>query len=237
MLRLETLGGLVLAGDSGTPLPIQRRRLALLALLAAAGKRGWSRDKLVGILWPDGPEARGRHALEQLIYSLRQERDELLVAGTDPLRINHHVLTADVMEFAAALEREDRAEAVRLYRGPFLDGFYLTGAPEFEAWAETERGTLAGLYRSALERLARDQAGQGDLDAAVESWGRLVAVDPLSTTATLGLMRGLVARGDRSGAWRQGKEHEGLVRRELDRDPDPAIRALLSELASRSAGS
>ena len=231
MLRLETLGGLVLAGDSGTPLPIQRRRLALLALLTTAGKRGVRRDKLIAVLWPDSTEAKARHALEQLIYSLRQERDELLVVGPDPLRINHHVLAVDVVEFTAALNGGDLAEAVRLYRGPFLDGFYLTGAREFESWAEVERGQLAELYRSALERLARDRAEQKDFSAAVESWRRLVAADPLSTSATLGLMRGLIALGDRSGAWQQGKAHEGLVNRELGRDPDPAVRSLMAELA------
>jgi DNA-binding SARP family transcriptional activator len=233
MLRLETLGGLVLAGDSGTPLPIQRRRLALLALLANAGKRGVSRDKLIAVLWPDSPEPKAKHALEQLIYSLRRERDEPLVLGPDPLRINHHVLAVDVVEFAAALERGDAAEAVRLYQGSFLDGFYLNGAPEFESWAETERSRLASLYRATLERLARELTTQNELGPAVESWRKLVAVEPLSTTAMLGLMRAMLARGDRSGAWQQGKAYQDLIRRELNRDPDPAVRALLAELGSQ----
>jgi DNA-binding SARP family transcriptional activator len=181
-----------------------------------------------------GPEPKAKHALEQLIYSLRQERDEPLVAGPDPVRINHHVLAVDVAEFTAAIERGDRAEAVRLYRGAFLDGFYLSGAPEFEAWAESERGRLAGMYREVLERLAREQVERNDVDSAVESWRRLVTADPLSSSATLGLMRGLVARGDRSGAWQHGKAYEDLVRKELDRDPDPGVRALLTELDLRT---
>lgn len=236
MLRLETLGGLVLAGDSGTPLPIQRRRLALLALLATAGKRGVRRDKLTAVLWPDSPDAKARHALEQLIYSLRQERDEPLVAGPDPLRINHHVLAVDVVEFETAIERGGLADAVRLYRGPFLDGFYLNGAPEFESWTEAERGRLAGRYRTALERLAGECADGKDFVGAVEMWRRLVVADPLSTSATLGLMRGLAAQGDRSGAWQQAKALEALVRRELGRDLDPAVQALMSEMARLPGG-
>ena len=235
MLRLETLGGLVLAGDSGTPLPIQRRQLALLALLSTAGKRGVRRDKLVAYLWPDSPEPKAKHALEQLIYSLRQDQDQTLTAGPDPLRINHHALEVDAVGFAAAVERGDHAEAVRLYRGAFLDGFFLTGAPEFESWVTGERSRLAGMFRLALERLARGQAERKELEAAVESWRRLVAADPLSTSATLGLMQALVARGDRAGAWQQGREHESLIRRELGRDPDKELRALLAELdAGRS---
>jgi serine/threonine-protein kinase len=232
MLRLETLGGLVLAGDSGTPLPIQRRRLALLALLSTAGKRGVRRDKLVSVLWPDSPEAKARHALEQLIYSLRQERDESLVAGPDPLRINHHVLTVDVVEFEAALDSGALADAVRVYRGPFLDGFYLTGAPEFENWAESERSRLAGRYRAGLDRLARDLAGRNEHGAAIDLWRKLVLADPLSSSAIVGLMKCLAELGDRSGAWREGKAHETLVRRELGREADPGVRTLLAELGT-----
>lgn len=236
MLRLETLGGLVLAGDSGTPLPIQRRRLALLALLSTAAKRGVRRDKLVSVLWPDSPDPKARHALEQLIYSLRQERDESLVSGPDPLRINHHVLTVDVVEFEAALDGGALADAVRLYRGPFLDGFYLTGAPEFENWAEVERSRLAGRHRTALDRLARELAGQGDHGAAIDVWRRLVMADPLSSSPVLGLMLCMAEMGDRSGAWQEGKAHESLVRRELGREADPGVRSMLAELGAANPG-
>jgi serine/threonine-protein kinase len=236
MLRLETLGSLVLAGDSGTPLPIQRRRLALLALLSTAGKRGVRRDKLTAVLWPDSPDAKARHALEQLIYSLRQERDEPLVAGPDPLRINHHVLAVDVVEFETAVEAAALDDAVRLYRGPFLDGFYLNGAPEFESWTESERSRLAGRYRTALERLAAERAERTDFSGAIELWRRLVGADPLSTSATLGLMRGLAAQGDRSGAWQQAKTLEALMRQELGRDLDPAVQALMAEMARPPGG-
>jgi DNA-binding SARP family transcriptional activator len=53
MLRLRTFGGLAL--DPSTPLErvaVRRRPLVLLALLAAAGERGMSRDKITGYLWP-----------------------------------------------------------------------------------------------------------------------------------------------------------------------------------------
>jgi len=228
MLRLETFGSLVLAGDSGTPLPIQRRRLALLALLSTAGKRGVRRDKLVAVLWPDSTEPKARHALEQLIYSLRQHQSEQLVVGPDPLRINHHVLSVDAMEFLGAIERGDAAEAIRLYRGPFLGGFYLSGAPEFESWVETERRMLAGKYRTALER----RAAELEPAAAVEAWRSLVAADPFNGSARLALMRGLVAQGDRAAAWREGKDYESVLRRELNRDVDPEVRRLIAELGA-----
>jgi DNA-binding SARP family transcriptional activator len=60
VLRLRTFGGLSLESDHG---PIrgaggQRRRLGLLAVLAEAGERGLTRDKLIGLLWPEVDETR-----------------------------------------------------------------------------------------------------------------------------------------------------------------------------------
>ena len=52
MFRLRTFGGAALF-DDGRPLDgpaVQRRRIALLALLAVAGEGGMSRDKLLAFL-------------------------------------------------------------------------------------------------------------------------------------------------------------------------------------------
>ena len=69
--RLNALGSLSLHrdGESGTPTGVQKRRLGLLAILAAAGKRGLSRDRIQSFIWPEADPARSRHALDQLVYA------------------------------------------------------------------------------------------------------------------------------------------------------------------------
>ena len=57
MFRLQTFGGLALTDPAGSPLPVQRRRLAILALLAAAGEAGLRRDKLIARLWSESSAA------------------------------------------------------------------------------------------------------------------------------------------------------------------------------------
>ena len=132
MLRLGTFGGLVLHDQTGEAVMPQRRRLALLALLAVAGPRGLTRDKILGYLWPESGTDSARHALEQLLYSMRRQVPRSLTMGVDPLRLDPAVVDADVTEFSRAVASGDRARAVHVYRGPFLDGFYLAAAPEFE---------------------------------------------------------------------------------------------------------
>ena len=77
MLRLNTLGGLVLQQDGQlhTGPASQRRRLALLAVVAAAGARGVSRDKLLTLLWPESEAEAARHSLYQAVHAIRRSAE------------------------------------------------------------------------------------------------------------------------------------------------------------------
>ena len=200
MLRLETLGALALTNGPAAVVTTQRRRLALLALLAVAGERGLTRDKLVAYLWPDSPADNARHGLEQLLYGLRRQLGDSVLLGPDPLRLNPEIITSDVAQFGQAIARGAPAEAVGLYRGPFLDGFYLSDAAEFERWAGEERSHLAGKYAWAVEGLADAARNRGDYIVEVGWRRRLVAIDPLNGGAALRLMRALTSAGDGAGA-------------------------------------
>lgn len=228
-LRLLTFGGLSLVDSTGAVVGQQRRRLALLALLAAAREQGMSRDHLVAFLSPESPTESARHALQQLVYYLRQQGGEDVFLGTDPLRLNPLVITSDLDEFEGALDRGDCAQAAALYRGPFLDGFHLDSA-EFEQWVAVERSRLAVRYSDALCRLAQASQTAGNHAATIEWWRQLATVDPLSARNALGLMRSLVAAGDTPCALRHARVHQALVRAELGGSPDPEVAAFAARL-------
>ena len=215
MIRLGTFGGLVLTDAAGDVVMPQRRRLAFLALLGAAGERGLSRDKVLGYLWSESSSENARHALEQLLYSMRKQVAEPLFQGTDPLRLNTRVVQADVVDFARAIAANDPARAVTLYRGPFLDGFYLAGAPEFERWAEAERAHLEAEHAEALRKLASEAHLLGRQTVEIDLRRRLASADPLAERAAIALIRALVEAGDWAGAQRHAREYEARVREEL----------------------
>jgi DNA-binding SARP family transcriptional activator len=232
-LSLITFGGLGIlrngapAGGTGA----QRRRLALLALLAAAGDRGMSREKLLSLLWPESDLERARKNLAQAVYALRRDLGaDDLVLGTSELRLNPDLLSSDLTEFRRALAEARPADAVALYHGPFLDGIYLEEAPEFERWAEVERTALAHDYVTALERLAQGTTEQGDARGAVGYWRLLANADPLDARTALGLMGAFAAAGDRRAALQHFRVYEMLLRQELDLAPDAGVQRFADEL-------
>jgi DNA-binding SARP family transcriptional activator len=239
MLRLETFGGLTLTDAAGRHVAPQRRRLALLALLAAGGERGMSRDKLVACLWPESAVDNARHALEQLVYSMRRELPTAVFQGSDPLRLDSALVTTDLAEFTSRLASGDLAGAVAVYGGPFLDGFFLSGASEFERWAERERSRLAGEFERALRLLAEAAEAEGRHADEIELKRRLAAADPFGERPATDLVRALAATGDWASASRAAREYMTRLREELPGTPPKDLEALVERLQAeqrRKAG-
>ena len=233
MLRFKTLGQVYLERD-GTRVAgaaAQPRRLALLAIIAAAGSRGVSRDRLIGLLWVDTDEEKARKGLNQALYALRHEiGSDDAICGTRDLVLAPEFVKSDVAEFHAAFTTGDLERAVGIYEGQFLDGFHLPGAAEFERWLEGERSGLARDHATALERLARRAEDQHDEAGAVEWWRRLASLDPLDGKTTLRLMEALVRSGDRVAALKQARIYEVLLSQELELPPDHDVIALAERI-------
>ncbi len=238
MFSLTTFGGVSLSLD-GIPLrgrSTQRRRLAVLTLLAGARDYGVSRDKLLAFLWPDLDSEHGRQALSQALSAIRHDLGEdAFLAGIDDLRLNPAAGRTDVADFEAAIAAKDWAAAVAGYGGPFLDGFSLPESAEFETWVDSERRRLGELYGGALESLARAAAMDGDFAAAVAWWRKRAAQSPLDSRVALQLMEALVAAGDRAGAIQHARIHTTMLEVELDLSADPAIPAYVDRLRNEPA--
>lgn len=223
------------AGADGVPLggaAAQRRLLALLTILAAAGKAGASRDRILALLWPEGDPDRSRHALTQSLYHARRNlgADDLIIAAGGDLRLNPERITSDLDELEEGARAGDPARVAAAYQGPFLDGFYLAGAPEFERWASEQRDRLARIAADALDALGAAAEAKGDHAEAAQWRRRRVAIDPLDTQATLRLLNTLAAAGDRTGALQHARVHAALVREELDVAPDPAVLSAVARI-------
>ncbi len=206
-----------------------------MVFLAACGRGGASREKLIGYFWPDRDPTRGRNLLDQALSAARRTfGPQAVVANQTTVALDPDAASLDLVAFDAAVERKAWSEAVGLYAGPLLDGVVIDRAPAFAQWVEVEAARCARSYADALEHLARDAAGRGRPTEAVDYWQRLVVVDPLSARAVSGLMGALAATGQRGAALDLARVYDGRVAQAFGAAPDPTV-ARLADTLRRAA--
>ncbi len=233
------MGAADLQGPEGTdPRSVVARPklLGLLSYLAAAAPRGFQRrDTLTGLFWGELSPERARGALRQSLYYLRQFLGEGVVVtrGDEEVGLDGDLFWCDVAAFEGALSRQAREEALELYSGELLRGFYIPAVPEFERWLDGRRDELRERARVAAWELAQGAEREGNpADAA--RWARqALKLAPLDEEMVRQVIELLANAGDRSGAVR---EYDAFARRmaeELELEPAPETRALIEGVRSR----
>ena len=140
MIDLRTFGRLDLRDESGTDLAsvlVHPKRLALLVYLATARPGGFlRRDSLLALFWPELDQERARAALRKAIHHLRRSlgADVLIARGDEELVLDANKFSCDATRFREALEQGEAQRALELYKGPFMDGFFVHEAAGLEDW-------------------------------------------------------------------------------------------------------
>ena len=232
MLELRVLGPPRISASNGRMVETvvrQSKRMALLAYLAAAVPRGaHRRDKLLALFWPEADDAHARAALNQALYVLRSRLGDrvLVTRGDDEVAVDRSALWCDVAAFEAALDDGRAGDALALYRGDLLDGFFVADAPEFERWADEERSRLRRRASEGAWTLARSRADAGDVVDA-ERWARHAAdLLPADEAVVRRLMLFLHELGDRAAAIRAYEAFAWRLTKELELEPSEETQAL-----------
>ena len=240
MIEFRTLGSVDLRPQDGQALELvlsQSKRLALLAYLAVATPHGFHRrDKLVGLFWPELDQHRARHALNQALYALRTSLGEevLQSRGDEEVGLDEETFWCDAAAFQEAIDAEQPEKALELYRGDFLEGFFISGVPEFEKWLDNERSDLRRRAGEAAWSLAERDESLGDAGRAAD-WARRAASYSLEDETTIRRLVSMLDRiGDRAAAIRAYDAFSTRLERELGLEPSPETKQLIEEVRARS---
>jgi hypothetical protein len=110
-------------------------------------------------------------------------------------------------------------QAIELYRGDFLDGFY-------DDWVLSERYRLESLYCDALGQLMAAREAAGEHAAALAAAQRLLEQDPLREDAHRAAMRAYCRLGQRHAALAQYGRCQQVLQAELGIEPMAETQAL-----------
>lgn len=183
-LTLRVLGGFQIdaPGAAVRPMP-SRKAQALVAYLAQRGGQPVPRAKLAPMLWSEGNENEARHSLRQCLLVIRKalgQLQDLLVIDADTIAFGSRADSVDATRFERLVQEgseDSLREAIRLYRGEFLEGLSLGGEP-MDEWVIFERKRLSHVMTKALTALIRICESRGREDEAIDLATRLLATDP-----------------------------------------------------------
>jgi DNA-binding SARP family transcriptional activator len=234
LLRITLLGPPTLMW-ANQPFAIARRQTRALLYRIAAAPYPLPRAQLGYLLWPERPEATARRNLTVLLTQIRQTlpQPDLLVTVDDAIGLDRASVETDTAALAtlipqaiSAAQLDVLANALRRYRGPFLDGFALAESAEFDAWVSQERQIWECHYLDALAMLVEGYAAAGAYQAAIDAAQRALATDELAEDMHRRLIELYGVMGRRTAALRQFERCVVVLERELGVDPLPETRAV-----------
>ncbi len=242
MIELRLLGRLTLTSADDRDVRAllgQPRRLALLAYLAAASPPGFHRrDTVLALFWPELDQEHARAALRQALHVVRDAlgTDAITSRGDEEIGLDFDQVSCDVVAFERAVERGQVREALDLYRGDLLEGFFISDAPEFERWLETERARLRQTAARAARDLVERAEARGNLTTAVQLARRAVQLAPGDEATLRRLITVLDRHGDRAGALKAYEEFAEVLAADYQAEPAAETQALVAAVRTRQGG-
>ncbi len=239
MIEFRLLGSVSLTDADGREVRsvlAQPRRLALLAYLAAATPRGMQRrDTLLPLFWPDQDQGHARTALRQAIRVLRGALGAEAIAGRGDEEVGLDLgrVSCDVAAFDRAIEAGQTREAMDLYRGALLEGFFVSDAPEFERWLETERARLRDAAARAARLLVERAETHGHFTTAVQWARRAAQLEPNDEAAVRRLIVVLDHHGERAGALAAYEAFAARLAADYEAEPAAETQALVAAVRAR----
>jgi len=224
------------------------RPLEMLKVLAAHGGRRVRREAVADALWPHAEADFAQQSFNQTLHRLRRnilDNHDALLLRDGNLSLNSALLWVDTwaleqtMDEMDARARDPRAgvaglkslldSALQTYRGPFLPDE--SDPPVYIGFREHVRGRLLRCLAVATGRLQKE----GDRDAAIDAYVRLIDRDPLFEAAHRKLMECYLERGAQADGIAAYERLRALLAAKLRTYPSPETQGVYARLRS-SAG-
>lgn len=225
-----------------------RKVEALLLYLAYTGQ-AHSREALADMFWNERSHSQALSNLRTSLSRLNQQVAEFLQVSRQDIAILPEAnLWIDARQFLDGTEdnrvirsyysAEKLENLLKLYRGDFLEGFYLRESSGFEEWMLTERRHIAKRLVRLLSWLTNYYLECGDYAQGIRHVNHLLQIEPANEVAYRQHMQLLIQTGQRSAALLEYEKCREILRNEFNTVPESLTEDLhQSILAGQSSTS
>ena len=205
-----------------------------------------SREMLASVLWPETTTALSKKSLRQVLWQLQSAlgsqnaavQHRMLVVDPEWIQLNARAdfwLDVAALEYASNVTQNilgpdldaQKAlvlqQAVQLYQGPLLEGWY-------NDWCILERERLQTLYLTILDKLMGYCEARRDYEIGLQYGMRIMCYDRARERTHRLLMRLHYLSGDRAAALRQFEQCAAALEDELGVGPSKHTVALYEQI-------
>ena len=225
----------------------------VIGLLAYIAYETPSRDRLARMLWPDLNEKAARNnlrvSLSRLNKALSEPDKPCVLVSQHAVTLNPDVnLMIDALTFTQLLEATEAhahdsrtrcgechkklLEAADLYKGSFLEGFYLEGCNHFQEWHYRTREAYHLKALAVFEDLTGHYETAHDYASAEHYCRQQLKLEFFSEAAQRRLMRLLSYQGKRNEALAGFQAYQAALLQELGVEPEDETLLLQYQIQS-----
>ncbi len=219
-----------------------KKAIALIAYLVTTGEEQ-NRERVARLLWPDSSESVARTSLRQAIQAIKQTP---LASG---LKVTRDTISltdgvqSDVQHFTELMAYEDYTQAnlsveavarlqtaQSLYKGDFLEAFYIPGSIEWEDWQGLRRIEFQHQITETVAALTRHYLLNNLTTSGLKMVRLWLEFDPLNEEAHHFAMHLYMLAGQAERAIEQYHLLVRILEREQHRLPDKEIQQTYSQI-------
>ncbi len=246
-LKIITLGHLNILKD-GQPVlqDTSRRKAEALFVYLACNPREHSREVLATLFWSESEQSRAMANLRVTLHTVKKYLSDYLDITRQTVAFRADApCWLDIQYLLDTLQRARKEEqqtgdisdetiglledALTLYRGEFLEGFYLRDNEEFEIWQQNQQRYIHQQVVNGLLRLANAFNRRQNYEKALDTLQTLFDLEPLHEQAHYEYLRLLLSQGNTHKAKQVYQRYTEQLQAQLGEQPPPAFAALFSD--------
>lgn len=221
-LSCSLLGNPTILVSQAEITPSYAKISALLYYLILKGEA--SREEVATLLWGDKNSEKARKNLRNTIYQTNRELgiEAIISPNRSMLAMNPDIdISCDVQLFLS-----DPLHQLHLFKGKFLENFYIKNCQEFDFWIDKIKSQLEKTYLTACQQLLEKQERLSDLEGAENLILRMISMDEFNEDHYLSLMKLYLEEGQTRKIIETYHRLAQLLDRELGIGPGEAIKNL-----------
>lgn len=222
---------------------LSHKSIGILSYISGDRDKAYSRNKIANIFWDSSDSSSSRYNLRYNIWSLRkifkstEGKLDLFISDKENIRLNEEFdVYIDAEDFQKRIEKnlensiEELEKIKNLYKGEFLEGFYIKDSSQFNDWVFYEREKFQRNYIKVLSKLQNHYKSQGKYQKAIDILEDRININPLKEELYLELIKIYLQLGDRNLALQHYKRCCRVLREELNIGPMEETKKIYSQI-------